>query len=129
MKEKITYIAADGKEFDEKDECIEYETACMIKGLHFYDDDKKPVLVHSDNFNRFCTVYYVQAESKEALDALNKLCEINGYDIIDYEELNTEYDDLFYWSDDDDAWHSLRNDIKELKDLAEHFQVFTEYEY
>ena len=94
MKEKIIYIAADGKEFDEKDECIEYETACMIKGLHFYDDNKKPVLLQSDNFYRFNTVYYVQAESKEALDALNKLCEINGYDIIDYEELNAEYNKI-----------------------------------
>lgn len=130
MIEKTVYVAADGKEFESKTECLKYETASMLKGLHFYDDYKKPMFISSDNFSQFfSSVYYVQAESIEALDKLNELCDISGYATIPYKDLNTNCDDLFYYFDDDESWHSLKNDLKELKELADHFQIFYEYEY
>lgn len=130
MTEKIIYIAADGKEFDNEKDCREYENTSMLKGIHCYNGSKQPITLSINDFrSEFCSIYYVQAESKEALDHFNDISEDNGYEPIPYEDLGAEYDDLFYYSDDDDCWHSLRDEIKKLKDLADHFQVFFEYEY
>ena len=130
MTEKVIYTAEDGKEFTNKEECLQYETEKMLKDLHFYDDNRNPIPIPVDDFDRlFKMVYYVQAESIEALDKLNELCDNYGYDPIPYEDLRANYDDLFCYSDAEEIWHSLRNDLKELKELADFFQVSLEYEY
>ena len=74
MREKIIYVADDGKEFEDKPECEAYEfrqkANKLGKHLRLWDED----------FNRLCTIsegaledaYYIYVGTPEARDFVNE---------------------------------------------------------
>ena len=52
MIEKIVYVANDGKEFDDKDECVEYETQTeisdILQSVTFYSEQGEVISFDND---------------------------------------------------------------------------------
>lgn len=70
-REEEFYVARDGKEFDDRCECLDYENELNIKSIEAYDK----------NFNRtdFESATYVVIHSDEELTFICEVCEYNGW--------------------------------------------------
>lgn len=70
-REEEFYVARDGKEFSDEDECLNYENKLNIKSIEAYDDD----------FNRtdYENATYVVIHSDEELDLICEVCGYNGW--------------------------------------------------
>lgn len=116
MTEKTVYIAFDGKEFEDYNECEKYETKELKdkygKDLSVYDNNGK--LLHLDNDYRLSQdSAYVVCKSEKALNYLNKIFEDNGTNNIDY---NDNFPASFYYDFTIDEWEEIAPRIKELQD-------------
>lgn len=71
LKEEEFYVAFDGKEFEDEDECREYENELNIKSIEAYDED----------FNRidFDSAAYVVIHSDADLYLICEVCDYNGW--------------------------------------------------
>lgn len=65
------YVARDGKEFDDRCECLDYENELNINSIESYDED----------FNRidFDSATYVVIHSDEELNLICDVCVYNGW--------------------------------------------------
>lgn len=69
-REEDFFIARDGKEFEDEDECLWYENELNIEAIEAYDK----------NFNKvdFERATYVVIHSDEELNLITEVCDYNG---------------------------------------------------
>ena len=114
MTEKTVYIAFDGKEFDNENECERYESKELQnkygESLFVYNKDGKKISLDEDC--RLCQdSYYITCKTKEAFDYLNKI--FDGYvNTIDYDG---KFPASFYYDFTADRWKEIATHIKELQ--------------
>lgn len=116
MTEKTIYIAFDGKEFEDENECERYENKELPdkygKDLLVYD--KEDELIPLDNDYRLSrNSAYVVCKSDEALGYLNKVFYDNRVNNIDYEG---NFPASFYYNFETDEWEEIALHIKELQE-------------
>lgn len=70
-REEDLFIARDGKEFEDEDECLWYENELNIEDIEAYDE----------NFDRvsFDRASYVVVHSDEELNFITEVCGYNGW--------------------------------------------------
>lgn len=115
MTEKTIYIAFDGKEFEDENECEKYESKELQnkygKDLLVYD--KNDELIALDNDYRLSQdSAYVLCKSEEALNYINKTFDYNGVNNIDYDG---KFPASFYYDFATDEWKEIAPHIKELQ--------------
>ena len=115
MKEKTVYIAFDGEEFEDYNECERYESKELQnkygESLFVYNEDGK--LIPFDNDYRLSQdSAYVVCKSEEALNYLNKTFNDNRVNKIDY---NGKFPVSFYYDFDIDEWEEIAPHIKKLQ--------------
>ena len=114
MKEKTVYIAFDGEEFEDYNECERYESKELQnkygESLFVYNEDGKKISLDEDD--RLCQdSYYITCKTKEALDYLNKI--FDGYvNTIDYDG---KFPASFYYDFTANRWKEIATHIKELQ--------------
>lgn len=112
MTEKTIYVAFDGKEFDDENECERYESKELQdkygKDLLVYNEDGE--LIPFDNVQ---DSVYVVCKSEEALNYLNKMFDDNLTDNIYYEG---NFPASFCYNFEIDEWEEIEPHIKELQD-------------
>ena len=114
MKEKTVYIAFDGEEFEDYNDCERYESKELQnkygESLFVYNEDGKKISLDEDC--RLCQdSYYITCKTKEALDYLNKI--FDGYvNTIDYDG---KFPASFYYDFTADRWKEIATHIKELQ--------------
>ena len=114
MIEKTIYIAFDGKEFEDENECERYESKELQdkygESLFVYDKDGKKISLDED-YHLCQYSQYITCKTKEALDYLNKI--FDGYvNTIDY---NGKFPVSFYYDFTADRWREIAPHIKELQ--------------
>ena len=100
---KEVYIADDGTEFEDDDECEAYEMDCLAKTIKFYSHD----LDESDLDQ--CT--YMKCMTQTAFDNVLKLC--------DYQGLTTEGlcgPGIYMYQGISDKWVNLNDLITAIQD-------------
>lgn len=104
MTEKTIYIAFDGKEFSNKENCIEYEIGNF---LEVYSKNGEIIDNESDG-----VTYgeYVVCKTKEALEYFNISCKQNYINTIVYEE--DVFPISFMWKDGW-GWYKIKDLIAE----------------
>ena len=116
MTEKTVYIAFDGKEFDDENECERYASKELQdkygKDLLVYDEEDK-LLSLDDDYHLSQDGTYVVCKSEEALNFLNKTFGDNRVNNIDY---NGNFPASFYYNFETDEWKEIAPRIKELQD-------------
>lgn len=116
MTEKTVYIAFDGKEFEDHNECERYESKELQnkygKDLLVYDENGELIALDNDYWLSEGSVYVV-CKSDKALNYLNKIFKNNGANKIYYEG---NFPASFYYNFEIDEWEEIEPHIKELQD-------------
>lgn len=116
MTEKTVYIAFDGKEFEDYNECEKYESKELQdkygKDLLVYDEEDK-LLSLDEDYHLSQDGTYVVCKSEEALNFLNKTFGDNRVNNIDY---NGNFPASFYYNFETDEWEEIAPHIKELQE-------------
>ena len=116
MKEKTVYIAFDGKEFDDYNECERYEIKELQnkygKDLLVYDENGKLIALDNDYWLSHSSAYII-CKSEKALNYLNKIFDYNGVNNVDYDG---NFPASFYYDFTTYEWKEIKSRIKELQD-------------
>lgn len=114
MTEKITYIAFDGKEFTDEDECLEYETELNFGAfkdhVFLFDDKRRPMPFSLVNFE---ACFYVSINDDSAAASFVTAMEAEGYTELPRAKGVYEYNSR------KDEWDDLREKLTDLTELIE----------
>ena len=128
MTEITKWVADDGEEFEDYDECREYEIGLELKAhkdaIHLWDYRKNPISLHDEG--DYEKAYYLLIETEPALNALENIAS-------EYWSVQTPGNDgfskpgLFVWDEDDDCWMCVEQEIARLRELQERFYPMRNY--
>lgn len=115
MRTIITYVAEDGKQFRDEDECLAYETelrnAKFAANITFFDSDGKTLSLSEDGF---LSAKFILCRTKEATQFLQDEYGPNYYTPWDDNPIEAGCwvkDDLF----DDNNWRPVEDYVDDLK--------------
>ena len=127
MQEVIKYVADDGTEFEDEDECLDYERKTLLtdfsyRGLRAFDCNKKELPVENytdvgsllDDSWFFIIPNAVKDEFSEAVREEDWLSPFP--DCIDDSE---DDENLFYWDEDADLWKNYKYELATLLELGQ----------
>lgn len=129
MEEKIIYVAKDGAEFEDEEECMTYELLNdfkpFISKIRFYDENRIPVSI----IEGLDDIYYivVNEASEDLYDFLFRFFKESGYD-SPWENLEFK-EGLYYYTTIGGfhgKWLSWEEEMTKLEDIGEYFQMFIE---
>ena len=116
MIEKTIYVAFDGKEFYDENECKRYESKKLQdkygKDLLVYNEDGELIALNND-YGLSQSSAYIICKSEKALNYLNKIFDYNGVNNVDYDG---KFPVSFYYDFMTDKWKEIATHIKELQD-------------
>lgn len=116
---RAVYYAYDGTEFDDKEECLEYE-ACHTKGLYAFDEFGRPLDINEIGLEKFVDrVTYVKCETDDAAANFNDILEAYDADAV----LPDAVKGIFYMDDYYDEWKWFEEEYAKLNKIAEFFGV------
>lgn len=123
MKKITKYIADDGKEFDDEDDCLDYERGIKIKdiyGFKTYDRRGKEIFPkdYVSDMNVFSyDVCYIRVENIKGWEEFEKLC-IDEFDTYFYNGLDEISEKGLYYKDDDsDCWVNWDYEYEKLRNI------------
>lgn len=115
MTEKIIYIANDGKEFDNENDCLNYEFEQSIKDftVKIWDENKNPLAFNSQlNLEK---IWYIKIEHPQQAKILDDLHEQAGL----YTPFNGNYNRnlIGLW------WYNEMDEFINLTELVAEYQA------
>ena len=122
---KILYIADDGKEFEDENECMEYEKiqeaekSGVLNEIHALDDKFREMKVGNSSMNYYDMetmlghVLYVKFDSIKAAEYFDEQLNYYGYDTISVN--NALKADVY-------AYHDGKNEWELVTEIVEHYQ-------
>lgn len=118
------YIACDGTEFDDEDECGMYESGIKIKNLRILMWDGKFNFLNSDDMTyNVGNMTYFRAESKEDLEAFIDIIEDDyGYCMDGIRSLESEvglWDGVWKYNSFTSTWENCNNLYNYYKNIVE----------
>ncbi len=120
MTVEYTYIAFDGTEFFDKDECLAYEKSVheSMNSAIFYDDERNIVDAKKDGTG---DVYYIRiVNAKQASELFHWLNDQFGMEHP--EDDDYEDGDLFVYDCDHDEWVNLTAQKKFIEKVEQMFK-------
>ena len=131
MTEYTTYIAFDGEEFDDEDDCLAYERQLKAdtykNKIFFFNEKGKPVPLDVEDLD---DVYFVNIKTEDATQWFVDRCHDSGsthpwsYDSKRKEEFPLTG---FFWFDTNgDYWRHWQSEMKELHAIQSYFELFGE---
>lgn len=133
MEKIVKYVAFDGTEFDDEDECLDYELETEAKEYieHFalYDHNRKPIKFYADDQVLEHTNYIV-VKSEKAVSFLDDwMIDYGCYSTIgkaaDLAGIENRVG-LWMWSEVEETWVHWETEIAKMRELGEYFQRFEE---
>lgn len=123
MTEITKYIADDGKEFDNEDDCLEYEKGIEIKkayGFKAYDRQGKEIFPkdYISDINDFIyDVYFIKVENIKGWEEFEELCN-DEFDTYFYDGLDEISETGLYFKDEVfDGWMSWDEQYDKLREI------------
>lgn len=116
---RIVYIADDGKEFDTKAECEEYEALKIFKASNIPMLSDDFIWIEMNSFDDFELCEYIKVNSKEDLNILKEI-----YDWTGYEVPNSIGE--FYYDHDEYCWKKIDGKIFALKEEIKFYENIKE---
>ena len=129
MTEYTTYVAFDGSEFDDEDDCLAYERTMQATDyedeIFFYDNNRKPVPLNVEDLD---DVYFVNIETEKAREWFIDRCRNCGsthpWSYNPHREEEFPLTGFFYYSDEE--WHHWQTEMERLRAIGDYFQIFEE---
>ena len=133
MKEVRFWEAKDGERFDNEYDCQEHENkvrfAELLEIVPCYNDIFARMTGEDEDSDE-SDIYYILIPDKITTGFDDALRELNEYFFegqLPYDKAKS-HNDLLYWDEDSDSWRVWSGDHKELRRLADRFQLFEEGE-
>ena len=133
MKEIRFWEAEDGTQFDDEYDCQEYERkvrfAKLLEVVPCYTRIFMRMVGEDEEFDEG-DIYFILIPDKidaDFDDALRELDEEFFEGQLPYNEAKS-HNDLLYWDEESNTWRVWSRDYKNLRQLADHFQLFEEGE-
>lgn len=121
MREVHLYIADDGSEFEDEQECMAYEagqTAKTLKGkVVLLAENFQPIPL--DNLSEWENVCYIFVKDLPALHALRNAWDWDLTGLYPPDFLSGDTAGLFVYDGDDDEWYHMGARLQELQNLAD----------
>lgn len=133
MEKIITYVAFDGTQFDDEDECVEYEFLESAKeytdGFTLYNEAREPIKI-SFNGNALDETSFIIIKEARAIPFLDDWMADNCfYETIGKvaNRLNIENCiGLWIWDGKEETWRHWETEMEKMRELGEYFQRFEE---
>lgn len=122
MTEITKYIADDGKEFDDEDDCLDYERGIKIKdiyGFKTYDQYGKEIFPKdyiSDMNDFIYDVYFIKVTNIKGWEEFENLC-YDEFDTCFYDGLEEISETGLYFKDDDSCWTNWDHEYEKLREI------------
>ena len=122
MTEKILYIADDGAEFEDEDECLSYEKTLkfdFIKDdITFWDEHFKKLSINEEDLAD--KAFYVKIDSEKAYNWFNNLLWEEGYATLEKCVSNRpKVTGLYFYDSYRDVWKQLEGELNDLYYIME----------
>lgn len=121
---EVIYKAIDGKMFDDKEECMNYEFKLSIMDNNLTMLDKNGIKIFNDkndSFDDFCNkierCWYINIRTKEDLDIVKKAYNYIG--VLPPKDIG-----LFYYDEYSDEWLDFNENIKEAENEIKKLKNF-----
>ena len=127
MTEKITYVAIDGREFEDEQECIDYEKFLkrnnLCRSTTFLDEEFQIMDIKTLDPQQ---VYYIYVNSDDDKKFINDFFTENWrsspFSTIYGQYTNlSEYSGWFYFDTNQDEWKHFETKIQIYKDMENNF--------
>ena len=121
MTELHLYIAEDGTEFEDEQECLRYETGCQAKELKgkvvLLDAQFNPIPL--DNLGDWDKTFFIFVKDVPALHKLRAVWDwdLTGMCIPDC--LMGDIAGLFAYDEDYDTWYHLGTHLQKIQSIAD----------
>ena len=133
MKEVRFWEAEDGTRFEDEYDCEQYESkvrfAKLLEVVPCYDRIFMRMIGEDKEFDEG-DIYFILIPDKITADFDDALRELDKEFFegqLPYDEAKS-HNDLLYWDNESNAWRVWSRDYKELRQLADRFQLFEEGE-
>jgi len=122
MIEKIIYVADDGTEFEDEDECFDYERAIKFgdveKDITFWDRYFRKLNI--ENPDLADDAVYVKVDTEKAYDWFNNYLREEEYiTLADCVTPRPKLTGLYFYDTNNDVWKQLEGEFYELYWIAE----------
>ena len=122
MIEKIIYIADDGAEFEDEDECLDYERAMKFgdveRDITFWDRYFRKLSI--DNPDLADDAIYVKVDTEKAYDWFNNYLYEEGYTTLaDCITPRPKLTGLYFYDSNNEVWKQLEGELDSLYWIAE----------
>lgn len=126
MTEKIIFIADDGAEFEDEDECLNYEKILgfdYIKDeITFWDEHFKKLTIDEEDLSD--KAFYVKIDSEKAYRWFNNLLWTEGYETLDKcVSHRPKLTGLYFYDSYRDVWKQLEGELNDLYDIMEFCEI------
>lgn len=121
MREVHLWVADDGSEFEDEEECLAYEAgqnAKMLKGqVVLLAENFQPIPL--DDLSEWDAAWYIFVKDLPALRALRNVWDWDLVGLYQPDFLNGDTAGLFAYDGDHDGWYHLGTKLQELQSLAD----------
>ena len=127
MTEKIIYVAIDGAEFDNEQECVEYENSLRMNSLSkttlFLNEQFEIMNIQTLDPEQVFYIYIDNDDDKKAIDEYftNHWCSSPfSEDYCQNVDLS-KYSEWFYFDTNVDEWKHFETEVQVYKDMEINF--------
>ena len=122
MTEKIIFIADDGAEFEDEDECLNYEKTLgfdhVKDDITFWDEHFKKLNIESPNLAD--ETFYVKIDTEKAYNWFNNFLSEEGYETLDKcVSHRPTLTGLYFYDAYRDVWKQLEGELNDLYFIME----------
>ena len=133
MEKIITYVAFDGMQFDDEEECLIYEFEKRgenyIKYFALYDYNSKP-LKFSAGTDLLDNTFYIVVKDEKAIPFLDDWMIEEGVSHTISKSANYANIEnlvgLWMWNNDEKIWKHWETEMAKMREFGEYFQRFEE---
>lgn len=127
MQEIIKYVANDGTEFEDEDECLDYERKTLLvdfsnRGLRAFNGCKQElsVEVYTDVENLLDSSGFLIIPNRVKDEFSDAIRDYDYNSFLSYCIDESEEDEnLFYWDDQEDCWKNYKYELAKLLELGQ----------
>lgn len=127
MTEKIIYVAIDGVEFENEQECVNYENSLRANSLNkttlFLDEHFEIMNIQTLNPEQVFYIYVDNDDDKKAIDEYfsNHWCSSPFSNYACQSTSLFDYSGWFYYDTEEDEWKHFKTEVQFYKDMEINF--------
>lgn len=120
MTELYLYIADDGTEFEDEEDCLRYEAGCraqLLKGVVLLDENFRPIPL--SDLSQWENAWFIYTKDIQALRDLSDIWDWDLTGISPPRFLFADTPGLFAYDETIDEWYHIGTRLQETQSIAD----------